>query len=285
MPELTTNFKSNELCKTCGHIVWVKPDTTTTCSPDCKSPIFRKRIILKCDGCNKKFSILPYLKRKSNYCSMKCYWDSTRHKEKRFCKVCGNEFWPTKPQLNKGFGIFCSRTCQHKTYPPRIIKYCKQCNKRIEVQPSKVSLTKFCSKNCADSYMRDYADCICKNCHKNFQIPRWELNKGKGTFCSRPCFNHYKGESSLEEKMRKLLTKAKIDFQQEHKFGRFHADFLIEKLKLVIECDGEYWHMPSKNQIRDKRKDKYLKNLGYKVLRFSGQQIQHLNSKQLLTLL
>lgn len=67
-----------------------------------------------------------------------------------------------------------------------------------------------------------------------------------------------------------------IKFEREIKFKRFHVDFLVDKFKLVIECDGEYWHMMPKIQDRDRRKETYLQSLGYRVLRFSGRQITNL---------
>lgn len=281
MPEVSPNFKSSEYCKTCGKIVWVG-ENSTSCSPNCRSMIFRKRIILNCDGCLKKFSIMPCYKRNANYCSLDCYWNTTRKKEKRFCKVCGKEFWATKPLISKGFGIFCSRECQHKTYPPKVVIFCKQCNKRVEIWPSKIHLIKFCSRKCADDFVRDYVDLVCKFCKKTFQTPRWEVNRGRGTFCSRECFIQYKGESSLEEKMRFLLTKSKIKFSQEYKFGRYRADFLLPDLKIVVECDGEFWHMNPKAKSRDAKKDEYLIKQGYKVIRISGTNINNYSDKELI---
>lgn len=76
--------------------------------------------------------------------------------------------------------------------------------------------------------------------------------------------------------MEKVLKLLGIKFEREVKFKRFHVDFLIDKLKLVIECDGEFWHMSSRIQDRDRRKEKYLQSLGYKVLRFSGRLITSL---------
>lgn len=212
---------------------------------------------------------------------MECYWNSTRRKEERVCKVCGKRFWATRPLLKHGYGIFCSRECQHKTYPERIIKFCKQCEKRIEVWPSKVHLTKFCSKDCADSYMRDYVSLVCMNCRKPFQLPRSDFNRGRGKFCSYGCFIRYTGPSTLEEKMRKILQKTGVEFEREYKFGRFRADFFIKKLKLVIECDGEYWHMREIQKDRDRRKDRYLKELGYKILRLSGHTILGSSNEEL----
>ena len=81
--------------------------------------------------------------------------------------------------------------------------------------------------------------------------------------------------------MEKALNLAHINFEREIKFGRFHADFLLEKYKTIIECDGEYWHLLPKMQKRDRRKDNLLHNLGYKVLRFSGTQINKYSEKVL----
>lgn len=251
------------------------------CSCDCKSKSQIKRIILKCSGCGKNFSLLPYLKRKSNYCSMKCYWDSTRVKENRFCKVCGSQFTALGGQIKKGYGIYCSRKCQHSEYPDRVEKFCKHCNKKMLIWPSKISLVKFCSKKCKDDFERDYVTSICKNCEKRFELPRSDLDRGRGTFCSWKCFKEYQGPSSLELKMEKVLNLFEIQYLREVRFERFRVDFLLKDKNIVIECDGEHWHMKPINIDRDRRKEELLKSLGYKVLRFSGREINKYSEQKL----
>lgn len=81
--------------------------------------------------------------------------------------------------------------------------------------------------------------------------------------------------------MEKALTLAKIKFKREVKFKRFHVDFLLEKYKTVIECDGEYWHLIPKIMERDKRKDILLQSLGFKVLRFTGSELKKLDESKL----
>ncbi len=130
--------------------------------------------------------------------------------------------------------------------------------------------------------MRDYVSLVCHGCKKNFQIPRSDWNRGRSRFCSWNCFKHYDGESSLEERMRKILTKFKIKFIQEYKIGRYHADFLIPTLNLVLECDGEYWHLNKRGLERDKQKDRHIGMLGYKVLRLSGQKILKSSDKEIV---
>lgn len=243
------------------------------CSKKCKSLDQIKRISLICNGCGKLFFILPSLQRKTNYCSVRCYWDSTRLKQKRICRKCGKEFLANNSLIQKGFGLYCNRKCQFEDYPNRIRKICPKCGKRFEVQPSINSLRKYCSEKCRDGAKRDYVQSICKKCGKEFELPRSDWNRGRGNFCTYRCYLTYRGPSTLEEKMEKALNLADIRFEREIKFKRFHVDFPIPKKKIVIECDGEHWHMEPKIQDRDKRKDELLKSLGYKVLRFSGQKL------------
>lgn len=255
------------------------------CSRECKSKNQELKIDYVCNGCGKTFKKWPCMKRKSNYCSINCYWNSTRLKKIRICKVCGKEFVAKNNLITKGFGIFCSRECQHKTYPKKIKKTCPQCKKTFLIPPSWDSVRTFSSKKCQDDSMRDYVACICRCCKKKFEIPRSDLNRGRGTYCSRRCFITYNGPSLLELKMEKALILSKIKFEREVKFKRFHADFLLEEYKTVIECDGEYWHLRPKTIDRDKRKDILLKSLGYKVLRFTGNKLDKLNVNKLSKIL
>jgi len=194
--------------------------------------------------------------------------------QEKICKVCGKAFIASNNLLKKGFGIYCSRACQHKTYPKRIVKYCLECEKRIEVHPSKQKLVKFCSKKCRDDFMRDYVSLICVGCKNTFRLPRSDVNRGRGSFCTWKCFKKYEGETSIEKMIRQCLERFHIEFEQEVKIGKYRADFLIPKLKLVIECDGEYWHSREYSEKRDKGKDQYLKSKGYKVFRFPEEKIR-----------
>jgi len=245
------------------------------CSRKCKTDAQVRRITLICNGCHKSFSIWPHLKRKTNYCSLKCYHDSTRVKEKRFCKVCKKEFYATGVLIKKGFGIYCGLNCLHSTYPKRIAKKCKQCQKPIFIQPCKINLVKFCSKKCKDDFERDYENKVCTYCHKQFQLPSWETKKGKGLFCSMRCFLLYKGETTIEKRVRYALQRSKIKFSQEVKIGTYRVDFLLPEFNLIVECDGEYWHDRKPGVIkRDQRKTVFLQKQGYEVVRLPEQTIR-----------
>ena len=177
--------------------------------------------------------------------------------------------------VKRGFGKFCSKECQFISYKKKRVKIeCHKCGKEFWVSPAHKSLRKFCSKGCKDNYERDYVNKTCQTCKKDFLIPRWEVNKGKGLFCSRKCFNKFKGETSIEKLMKKALIKKKIDFKQEAKIENYYMDFLLPQHKIVIECDGDYWHNIVGAKERDNRKDKFLSSRGYQLYRFSEKEIK-----------
>ena len=89
-------------------------------------------------------------------------------------------------------------------------------------------------------------------------------------------------DTKIEKKMAKELIKKKIPFIKQFNFdNKFVCDMAIPHLKMIIECDGDYWHAnPSiyrdrkltynqkKNTQRDKFKDRFLTEKGWLVLRF-----------------
>lgn len=268
-------------CQQCHKIL--KSDQEKFCSRKCKAVSQKKRITLKCLGCNKEFSIWPYLKRKTNYCSVECYRNSTKEGETKKCVECGKLFYAKGFLVKKGFGFFCNQQCQKlNAVKKRVIIKCRKCQKDF-YKPQSVAKThpSFCSKKCHDDYMRDYVSKTCKNCHNQFQLPRWELNKGKGSFCCRDCFIQFKGETTIEKKVRQALEKSKLKFKQEFKIGIYRADFLILDKNIIIECDGDYWHKIPGARDRDSRKDKYLHGKNYVVFRIPESVIRKLSLLQL----
>jgi len=74
----------------------------------------------------------------------------------------------------------------------------------------------------------------------------------------------------IEERMSFLLDKLGIKYVFQYPILRYNVDFAIPALRIVIECDGEYWH-------RDKRQDiirqKRIEKEGWFVLRYTGTKI------------
>lgn len=76
--------------------------------------------------------------------------------------------------------------------------------------------------------------------------------------------------SSIEIKLAKQLDEIGIKYiQQKHISNgtrNFYLDFYIPSLRLVIECNGDYWHnLPDKKQ-RDKELKEYVESTGRKII-------------------
>lgn len=75
--------------------------------------------------------------------------------------------------------------------------------------------------------------------------------------------------TSIEEKLYAELERRGVTFVKQQVIdGLWVADALIPGARVVIECDGEYWHSLPEMIERDKKKDAYLKSRKYKVFRF-----------------
>ena len=75
--------------------------------------------------------------------------------------------------------------------------------------------------------------------------------------------------TSIEEIVYGELERRGVTFVKQQVIdGLWVADALIPGPRVVVECDGEYWHSRPDMQERDRKKDRYLESRGYKVLRF-----------------
>lgn len=68
-------------------------------------------------------------------------------------------------------------------------------------------------------------------------------------------------DSKIELYMHNILHQERLQFTFQYKIGPFRADFLIAD-SLILEIDG-----PMHNKEYDKKRDKYLKKMGYDVMR------------------
>ncbi len=80
-------------------------------------------------------------------------------------------------------------------------------------------------------------------------------------------------DTSIELKVKEMLDKLNIKYEHPYIFkDSLSCDFAIPTLKLIIECDGCYWHScpkhhPKARITNDKERDKYTTYFGWKTLR------------------
>lgn len=80
--------------------------------------------------------------------------------------------------------------------------------------------------------------------------------------------------TSIEISVRNVLDALKVDYQEQKPIGRYMVDFFIPSTNTVIECDGDYWHNLPEVVARDKRKDEFLNQKGYRVIRLPEHKIK-----------
>jgi very-short-patch-repair endonuclease len=79
--------------------------------------------------------------------------------------------------------------------------------------------------------------------------------------------------TSVEKPIAQILQESNITFSHNHRIGKYFVDFLILE-NCVIECDGKYWHrIRSDASQKEAVKDTYLRSQGYRVFRFTEDEI------------
>lgn len=63
-----------------------------------------------------------------------------------------------------------------------------------------------------------------------------------------------------------------LKFRRQHQIGNYIADFYCHSERLIIELDGEIHNSPEQKK-KDEKRDKYLKSLGNKILRFKNTEL------------
>jgi len=76
-------------------------------------------------------------------------------------------------------------------------------------------------------------------------------------------------ETTIETMVCAEMERRGITFaKQQVVDGIYLVDALILGARIVVECDGTYWHDSDEARLRDQRRDRYLQSRGYQVFRF-----------------
>jgi very-short-patch-repair endonuclease len=93
-------------------------------------------------------------------------------------------------------------------------------------------------------------------------------------------------QRSAAKKLRRDLTDAErklwyllrsrrfegVTFRRQVPVGPYIVDFAAHRLRLIVEVDGGQ-HLLPKNLMKDRVRDEWLRGRGYKVLRFSNEDV------------
>lgn len=83
----------------------------------------------------------------------------------------------------------------------------------------------------------------------------------------------WKCESPIERRLYRGLINNHLYPIPQYKVGKYRIDLAFPHQLIAIECDGKAYHSTPKQKAQDKRKDRFLQESGWTVLRFSGSKI------------
>lgn len=145
----------------------------------------------------------------------------------------------------------------------KVVKICVNCKIEFIVNWKKRN-QKNCSRSCSAKLRwkdAEYRKNISISSSKNAKKLNADPNSNFGWQTRK------KFEASYPEKIaHKFLNNYDINFLTEYKVGKYFIDIAIIENKIAIEIDGQQHEKPERKEI-DKRKDKHLKENGWKVFR------------------
>ncbi|OGC68310.1 hypothetical protein A2415_04475 [candidate division WWE3 bacterium RIFOXYC1_FULL_39_7] len=176
-----------------------------------------------------------------------------------------SSFWIQASELKEGMFVFCLKKIPHNKGTRKFIKQiCQKCYKEFDIEPIQLKHrpAKYCGKDCYIStrigkgnpnYGNKYSEKT-KKYLSNFHKKRLKDNPEKHPnhiMCKRGYL------TDIEKNVENLFIKIGWEYIRQKKFDSLFVDFYIPSKKLIIECDGAFWH---KDQNRDIERDKKLLN-------------------------
>lgn len=94
-----------------------------------------------------------------------------------------------------------------------------------------------------------------------------------------------KNMTKAEEYLWRFLKRNQlgVPFRKQHIIGMFIADFFCLPSKLIIEIDGLYHSIPEQH-VCDEERTKWLEEKGYRVIRFTNNEVLYEIDKVLTTI-
>lgn len=284
-------------CGHCGKKFFKTPSVVAKgeaqhCSRECSAA--SKTLTLTCAHCGDVFQRYKsnVIDAPKHFCSRACYYESVSGENSPQwdrmeceCNRCGERFLRPRAAVETyGRGKYCSKDCYTADMAlPRVEGSCVACGASFEMtQHQEESGRRYCSLECYRQ-VRDYpsgedhpnynsVETTCLTCASTFMATPSKLDNGR-RYCSKECAMRGTGPTGIEIATREALEQTGLQFSEQKQIGRYIADFLIPSANLVIECDGEYWHSLPGAKAKDRRRDRYMRDRGYKVVRLTESDI------------
>jgi very-short-patch-repair endonuclease len=93
--------------------------------------------------------------------------------------------------------------------------------------------------------------------------------------------NHYsKGRSYPENYWKSILDAHKLVYKEQYQIYLYQLDFAFVDSKIDLEIDGEQHYLDERISLSDQRRNEYLENLGWKIIRIRWSEFQKNKDKE-----
>ena len=93
--------------------------------------------------------------------------------------------------------------------------------------------------------------------------------------------NHYsKGRSYAEEYWKVILDSNNLVYEEQYQIGPYQLDFAFLNFKIDLEIDGDQHHLDKRIVESDKRRNIYLEELGWTIIRIRWSEYKKLADKK-----
>jgi len=210
---------------------------------------------VSCLTCGEKIKISPSRIDRKKYCSKKCQNNSMKR------------HIPWNKGMKKKYTL-----ASDNFRKASILRWSKMTNEERREMGNKISNSKKGFKYSEKSKEK------MRNSHLGKKHSPQQIYK-----CVQGWKKYFSGRkpSSIEIKLYQELKDRGLLFETQKIVGnRFIVDAYIPSLNLIIEADGDYWHSLAKVIERDKRKNQYVKSMGFNILRLSETEIKNNTFKE-----
>lgn len=193
-------------------------------------------------------------------------------KVKCICLFCGKEFYTYLRYVKKGGGKYCSYKCYNVAKTGKLnlkarkgeYKKCLVCSKEFYVCKGHIKLGrgKYCSQKCMGKAKR------------NIKQSKERLQQQSELMVKYYASHRSKGKGKTFDTKIELAVEAELRSREIKYIKQYNAenvacvDFFIPEHKIIIQCDGNYWHSKKEQQRKDINQDFVLRFKGYKIFRF-----------------
>jgi Protein of unknown function (DUF559)/NUMOD3 motif len=163
--------------------------------------------------------------------------------------------------------------------------YCQHCGDKRKNDNSRMNHERYCSKN------PNKIEPLTKGKPSTFRGKKHSQETKEKISNSRKKYlndnpemvpyklNHYsKGPSYPEQYFRGVFEGMGIDFVEQHQIGLYCLDFAFLDKKIDLEIDGEQHYLDERIIKSDDRRNKFLENLDWKIIRIRWSRFKKLNN-------